>query len=579
MSNLHRLETGQRILRLLVKDSCAGSSCFAQKVMSYWAGNPEQIGARFCSRVRLKQNVFASLIDWLAWAGWESGIAARPALCVGVRRILEQLARRDEAGDRPSEVQAGSLVARYLIYLEATGADARNRLAVLNATSGSDPVRLPSYWPPPPWSATRCWRRATAEDCARFIADYDRFWSDRDWCRGRRQKLKSSRSRPGEEIHGVFDHFGYKAPSPPEVERARIVREEVEGTTEPIFLSRRQAAALVHFKNYDAQLVPDARPLLSGLKILVAGLSAPTLSPLRRLASLALAHLALLHGIPIDEALDIPLGAACEIAPGEAREAASSWIDRDSQSLHLCIGKEIKKGLVGRVPQQVVRLPLAPATQAIFQQLIGREEAKSLASYYGPNCLDQVRADLGDLARLEGDSYKQLGRLHHAWRYIAVLPARLSPAVIALMCGCVVGPFRSDSNYLTATEQTLFDCVFRVHREIFRLAGHSLTVSYQSPTPGKLVGKCAQSLTDWARSAARILERVDEPDEFAAAYQWLSAVHGRRPTGDLPDPCAHVLHCGDSPMLIIADKNHFGGRRIRLVPLSSAASKLAGSFR
>jgi hypothetical protein len=32
-------------------------------------------------------------------------------------------------------------------------------------------------------------------------------------------------------------------------------------------------------------------------------------------------------------------------------------------------------------------------------------------------------------------------------------------------------------------------------------------------------------------------------------------------------------------MLVIADKNHFGGRRIRLVPLSSAASKLAGSFR
>lgn len=76
MSNLNRLETGQRILRLLVKDNCAGSSRFAQKVMSYWAGNPEQIGARFCSRVRLNQNIFASLIDWLAWNGWESGIAA-----------------------------------------------------------------------------------------------------------------------------------------------------------------------------------------------------------------------------------------------------------------------------------------------------------------------------------------------------------------------------------------------------------------------------------------------------------------------------------------------------------------------
>lgn len=571
MSNLHRLETSQRILRLLVKDNCAGWSRFAQKVTSYWAGNPEQIGVRVCSRVRLKQNVFASLVDWLAWAAWESGIAARPALCVGVRRILEQLACRDEAGDTSSELQAGSLVARYLIYLEATGVDARDRLAVLNATSGSDPVRLPSYWPPPPWSPARCWRRATAEDCARFIDNFDRFWSDQNCCRARRRRLKSSRSRLGEEMHGALDHFGYQAPTSPQVERARIVRDEVEGTTEPIFLSRRQSVALAHLANYDAQLVPDGRPLLTGLKILVAGLSVPRFSPLRRLASLALAHLALLHGISIDEGLDIALG--------EAREAASSWIDRDSQSLHLCIGQETKKGLVGRVPQQIVRLPLAPATRAIFQKLIGSGGPKSLASYYGPNGLDQVRADLGDLARLEKDSYKQLGRLHHAWRYVAVLPARLSPAVIALMCGCVVGPFRSDSNYLTVTEQTLFDCVFRVHREIFGLAGHSLTVSYESPTPGKLVGKCVQSLTEWARSATRILERVSEPAEFAAAYQWLSAVHGRRPTADLPDPGEHVLYCGNSPMLIIADKNHFGGRRIRLVPLSSAASKLAGSFR
>lgn len=572
-------ETSRRILRLLVKDDCAGSSRFAKEVKSYWEDNPERFQARFYSRVRLKQNVFASLIDWLAWTGWESGIDARPALCVGVQRILAQLARRDEAGDTPSQLQAGSLVARYLILLEATGVDARDRLAVLNATSGSDPVRLPSYWPPPPWSNARCWRRATAEDCARFIDNFDRFWSDQAWCRTRRRRLKSLRSRSREEMHGALDHFGYQVPSSPQTESARIVRDEVEGTTEPIFLSRRQAVALAHLTYYDAQLVPDRRPLLSGLRILEAGLSVPTLSPLRRLASLALAHLALLHGISIDEGLDIALSEARDIAPGEAREAASSWIDRDSQSLHLCIGKETKKGLVGRVPQQIVRLPLAPATRAIFQKLIGSGGAKSLASYYGPNCLDQVRADLGDLARLQKDSYKQLGRLHHAWRYVAVLPARLSPAVIALMCGCVVGPFRSDSNYLTVTEQTLFDCVFRVHREIFRLAGHSLTVSYQSPTADKLVGKCVQSLTEWARSAARTLEQVSEPAEVAAAHQWLSAVHGRRPTADLPDPGAHILHCGNSPMLVIADKNHFGGRRIRLVPLSSAASKLAGSFR
>lgn len=449
----NRLETSQRILRLLVTDE---SSRFVQEVKSYWEHNPEP----FKARVRLKENIFASLVDWLARSGWESGIAARPALCAGLRRILEQLARRDEAGDTPCELQAGSLVARYLIFLEATGVDARDRPAVLKATSASA-VRLPSYWPPPPWSNARCWRRVKAEDCARFIDNFDRFWSDQAWYFRRR--------KPGEEMHGALDHFGYQAPNASEVERARIIRDEVDGTTETIFLSRRQAVAHAHLANYAAQLVPDHRPLLNGLKILAAGLSLPPLDPLRRHASLALAHLALLHGISIDEGLDIALGEAPKITPGEARDAASSWIDRDSKSLHLCIGKEAKKGLLGRVPPQIVRLPLAPATQAIFQKLIATGGKKSLAGFYDANCLNQVLADLGDIARLQEYSDEQLERLHHAWRYVALLRARLNPAVIALMCGCVVGPFRSDSNYLTVTERTLFDCVSGYTRKFFVL--------------------------------------------------------------------------------------------------------------
>jgi hypothetical protein len=33
-------------------------------------------------------------------------------------------------------------------------------------------------------------------------------------------------------------------------------------------------------------------------------------------------------------------------------------------------GRRPKRGLVGRVPQQIVRLPLAPAMRAIFQKLV-----------------------------------------------------------------------------------------------------------------------------------------------------------------------------------------------------------------
>jgi hypothetical protein len=271
-----RVETGYRILRLLVNDDRAGSSRLMREVNSYFQRNLERLNATFCSRIRLKEKSCAALIDWLGRTGWESGLAARPALCIGVRRVLERLARRREYRDTPSELQAASLVARYLIYIQATGVDTRDRLAVSKATSESDPVQLPAYWPRPPWSNARCWRRATAEDCTRFKDNFDRFWSDKNWCRAGRRKIKSSRSRPGEGLHGALERFGYKGPSLRQRKHLRIIRDEVGGTTEPIVLSRRQAVAHMHLANYAAQLVPDHRPLLPGLKILAAGLALRT---------------------------------------------------------------------------------------------------------------------------------------------------------------------------------------------------------------------------------------------------------------------------------------------------------------
>jgi len=105
------------------------------------------------------------------------------------------------------------------------------------------------------------------------------------------------------------------------------------------------------------------------------------------------------------------------------------------------------------------------------------------------NYLNQVLADLGDVAGLQEYSDEQLERLHHTWRYVALLRVRLTPAVIALMCGCVVGPFQSDTNYLTVTEQTLFDCVSRVHQEIFRLAGHPFAFACNSASSWTMISR------------------------------------------------------------------------------------------
>jgi hypothetical protein len=230
-------ETSRRILRLLVKDDCAGSSRFAQKVNSYWEDNPERFQARFYSRVRLKQNVFASLIDWLPWTGWESGIDARPALCVGVQRILAHLARRDEAGDTSSQLQAGSLVARYLILWRPSVSTQK----IVSACSMRHRVRIQSNClyigrrhPGRTRDVGDVQPRRTVLGSLTILTDSGPIKLGAV-LEGEGSNLCGQ--RPREQMHGVLDHFGYQVPSSPRAESARIVRDEVEGTTEPIFLS------------------------------------------------------------------------------------------------------------------------------------------------------------------------------------------------------------------------------------------------------------------------------------------------------------------------------------------------------
>src|SRR5258708_2536308 len=142
--------------------------------------------------VRLQQNVFGSLADWLERVGWINGLIGRPNTLSQVRSVLDQLAGCRQLGDA-HQLERASLVARYLIFLAAMSVDVSDLHQVQAATLKADTVRLPRYWPRPPSLGHTIWRPVMEPDCHRFLHDYRWFWSPKP--RFRRPKgIKSAAS-------------------------------------------------------------------------------------------------------------------------------------------------------------------------------------------------------------------------------------------------------------------------------------------------------------------------------------------------------------------------------------------------
>ena len=497
--------------------------------------------------VRLNENVFGALANWLERTGWIDGLIDRPVMLGQVRGVLDQLADRKHLGDAQDQLERGSLVARYLIGLVSMGVDVSNLQLVQAATLGAADVRLPRYWARPPWLGHNIWRLVTRSDCLRFLADYRWFWSLE-----RRSRRPGVRIRTSHLTNSRFKHARLDL-------IFRLCNKFVAQSSSATILKMGQSRSTSQTTNgsghacmlaYCDQILRDYTSLYMGVQLVQRSFSLQDLEieDPRLLCSLLLSQLSLLYGMTFEDGFKIGFD--------EQAGAATGWVDVKGGILNLRIGYDPEKALFGRIPPQTVRLPLLSLAGRIIEasriverlQLKGK---KTLGEFYGPNRLDQVCNDLGDFARLDESSRVRLRRLWEGWQYVASRRVRLQPGVMALLSGTVVGPYRAESSYLTVTEQFLFKAVSQIHSEVFRFAGLDVQFEYESSSPETRVGKCSPTLGEVADSASLTLTNIKRQNDLCAACHWLSLTHGRRPTGELPHPTAHLLATPGGLLIVV----------------------------
>lgn len=551
-----RQERGTKILK------CCDAGAFVQELRSFLRVRGERNPAPGAI-VRLRENVFGALADWLERTAWVDGLVDRPSMFGQVRRVLDQLADRKQLGDAQDQLERGSLVARYLIALLGTGVDVSDQQLVRAATLGADEVRLPRYWARPPWLGNNIWRLVTRRDCARFLADYRMFWSLEQRSRkprSKNQQIASDKfSRQAKEI-------GFYAPSPRLIRRSRFVHDDTEDGVVTISLRHNQSHGHACMLAYCDQILPDHTSLYVGVRLLQLSFSLQELEKKdpRLLASLVLSQLSLLYGVRFEDGFKIGFN--------EQAGSDMGWVDVKGGILNLRIGHDPEKALFGRIPPQTVRLPLLPLAGGMIECLQSRG-LNTPREVYGQCRLDQVCNDLGDFARFDKSSRLRLRQLWEGWQYLALRRIRLQPGILALLSGTVVGPYRAESSYLSVSERMLFEAVSRIHSEAFQFAGLGVQFEYKSSSPEARVGKCTPTLAEVADSASVTLTKIEQQNGLRATCHWLSLTLGRRSTGELPHPRKHLLGLPEGYILYVADKDLGGGRRVRLLPVADDALK------
>lgn len=515
-------------------------------------------------RIILQCDVVASLVDWLARTGWEKDLRRQPDLCEHTSAILWQLAGRKFIGDSPEELVAASLVARYLIFVATHGVVPTDVSTISAVTLGADPVRLPKYWAPPPSSKVIGWRSGVGvADCRRFLASITRFWSPSKWRRG--PKIQKRRGQRATQTK-LLESCGLKPPSAQEIRRSQVLVEDSVEENERFYLPKNKALAHAYLASYARQILPSHKAPQQGIKVLLTEASMGPYSRynLRLIGSLCLGQLALLHGIPIVDGFELTIDSI--------ERSDLGWIEPSKGYFHLQVANGFYPKIHGRIPSQTVRLPLAKTVKNIASYLFERGVRK-LKELYSAKRLDEAYTDIRDFMGEDDSSRPSIVRLHEGWLYVSIRMANVNPAVLALLRGEIFGPFRADSNYLDVGEQLLFDAMACIHGHLFRLARRECTKKYVSDSPEKRYGKGAPSLFEWQCSAASVLRSTLNGNELVAALNLINASHGRRWTSDVPHPAAHMLDVDGQGILIFADKDHGGGRRIRLVPVSNSGSK------
>ena len=546
-----------RLERLLCGGAVAPNllSPQSREVLALAAADPS------ASRVPLCVDVMLALFDWLLARNWTRSLESDARLRNTVGNLLGRLAcvlsKGDTVNTRGVE---DSLVVRYLVAMAATGVDVTNRAQVMAATFQNDSFKLPRYWPAP----AEKWRQNVTEaDWFRFLTDWEGFWLNGGSPSAGRPRQKRERRKSLQEY---FAEQGLLPPTQEQKRNAvRPLREtEMESDAPPA--DRQHQAAHAGLSAFAAQITIDSRPLAVGLKLLerVMRLQPEKQSP-RRCACIAVIEIALFCGLAVHDALNVALGPTKLLVPGTFNAG------RGCLTSHLASGYH--HGILGRIPPQDVDLPLPSHTLGIFQRLVN-DGYGQISQAFGTKPLDAFLEDVADLMST-GGIRDFLRRLDIGWLYAAHRLAKLNPGVIALLRGDVFGPYRSESNYLTITERSLWASAYKIHDEIAGLLGLPAPEGRESGRAEVRIGKLAASLATLADEANAILDLSEGINEIAACSSWIQQLHGRRPTGDHPHPAAYAVQCGATPVFFLGDKNMSGQRRIRIVPATSSAFEAA----
>jgi len=247
---------------------------------------------------------------------------------------------------------------------------------------------------------------------------------------------------------------------------------------------------------------------------------------------------------------------------GDQPTSGPGWIAQGQ--VFLRVGPGCHREMLGRVPPQVIPHPVPEwLSQLLWKMEHCDSGALRVEALYSKDPLGSFYRAAG---RYTEASPRETMFLHRPFVYTALIKAAVPPAAVALLLDRSVGPYRAESSYYYTSVAQLWQHATTTQSVMLAWAGIPPLWTIPSDidfTRG--VGVNAPLLSKTASLAMEVVRGIESENERRAAMELGLAFHGRRPTTDKQVSCSM-----GGEVLAIADKNHGGGRRLRLVPQSSS---------
>jgi hypothetical protein len=501
-------------------------------------------------RITLIVHPVLSLLEWLKDAGWTTRLNDDQRLLQITSALMTRMAAWMEHGGQKPLVSTMSLVVRYLVSMADRGVNIRDRHGVSQALAAG----IPEYRPEPGEALRNNTEKVNRE---RFMANYDRFFGV--IAIGKPKKRGTKVHKPW----GLHVEKGFAVPTHEQIRRTKRALSETEIGEDAPPLHAGACAAHAGLTVCAEQIALSPKHLYTALS-LADNLAGLTLSSdrLAECATVAVSGIALYYGMPVEDALAIAL------RPTPQKSPAAYNPQRRCLTSYLAQG--YYPAVVGRIPRQDAQIPL-PARVCEAMDILSNTALETVGEAFGGDALTRYRDTVMDLTGWEANWRTRLIRLHAGWLYAAHHLCRLNPGVIQLLLGDVYGPYRAELNYLTVPESFLWTSSYRVHDKIDELQDIPAAPGREDGDPYVRVGKLAPSLAELAATGRQILAHASAPAEIAACTTFILQVHGRRPTEDHPHPGAYLIDCDDCSVFVVGDKNLGDGRRLKVVPASTAS--------